>query len=270
MTDYAELLASRAAVAPMRGLDSIPDLHPGMFHYQRDVAEFLLACGRGAAFLDTGLGKSLVSLEWGRVVAEHTGKPVLMLAPLAVAPQHVREASKFDLEARIVRDQSEVQPGVNVTNYAKVDHFDPAAFGGIILDESSIIKNFTGAITHTKETFPVEEWQDYAAPVWNADFTSMPETDVLNVKMARSDKDEKHLCPMPLNITRRALRMWSNPGDVVFSPFMGIGSEGVVSLEQGRKFIGTELGEKYFGQAVRNLRETEHTGAVGDLFGEAA
>lgn len=145
MDAYAELLARRSVEAPLRGLASVPALHPGMFHYQRDVTEFLLAAGSGAAFLDTGLGKSLVALEWGRVVAEHAGKPVLMLAPLAVAAQHVREAHKFGLEARVVRDQSEVAVGVNVTNYAKVDHFDPAFFGGVILDESSIIKNFTGA-----------------------------------------------------------------------------------------------------------------------------
>jgi hypothetical protein len=121
-------------------------------------------------------------------------------------------------------------------------------------------------VTHTKESFPVEEWQDHASPVWNYDRQDLPETDVLNVKVARSDKDEKHLCPMPLNITRRALRMWSSPGDVVFSPFMGIGSEGVVSLEQDRKFIGTELNPNYFRQAVKNLIDTEHSGAIGDLF----
>ena len=142
---YQDLLAKRAVQAPMRGIENVPPLHGGMFHYQKDVTEFLLRTGCGAAFLDTGLGKSLVSLEWGRVVAEHTGKPVLMLAPLAVAPQHVREARKFGLEAQVVRDQSEVAPGINVTNYAKIDHFDPAAFGGIVLDESSVIKNFTGA-----------------------------------------------------------------------------------------------------------------------------
>ena len=116
-----------------------------MFHYQRDVTEYLLRVGSGAAFLDTGLGKSLVALEWGRVVAGHTDKPVLMLAPLAVAPQHVREAHKFGLEARVVRDQSEVGPGVNVSNYAKADNFDPSAFGGVVLDESSSIKTFTGS-----------------------------------------------------------------------------------------------------------------------------
>lgn len=142
---YAELLARRSITAPVRGIENVPRLHAGMFHYQRDVTEFLLSVGCGAAFLDTGLGKSFVALEWGRVVAEHTGKPVLMLAPLAVAPQHVREARKFGLEAQVVRDQSEVAPGINVTNYAKIDHFDASAFGGIVLDESSIIKNFTGA-----------------------------------------------------------------------------------------------------------------------------
>ena len=140
MSEYDNLLRTRQAVAPMRGLNNVPALSPAMFPYQRDVTEYLLRCGRGAAFLDTGLGKSLIALEWGRIVAEDTGKPVLMLAPLAVAPQHVREAHKFGLEARIVRDQSEIGPGVNVTNYAKIEHFDASAFGGVVLDESSIIK----------------------------------------------------------------------------------------------------------------------------------
>jgi DNA modification methylase len=124
-------------------------------------------------------------------------------------------------------------------------------------------------VTHTKESFPVEQWQQYASPVWNYPRNDLPETDVLNVKVARSDKDEKHLCPMPLNITRRALRMWSNPGDVVLSPFMGIGSEGVVSLEEGRKFVGTELNPAYFRQAAKNLRDIENTGVASDLFGMA-
>ena len=75
---------------------------------------------------------------------------------------------------------------------------------------------------------------------------------------------------MPLNITRRALRMYSRPGDVVFSPFMGIGSEGVVCMEEGRKFVGTELNPAYFRQAVKNLADAENCGASGDLFaGEA-
>lgn len=110
-------------------------------------------------------------------------------------------------------------------------------------------------VTHTKETFPVEEWQQYASPVWNYDGDRLPETDVLNTDVARDDKAEKHLCPMPLNITGRALRMWSNRGDTVLSPFMGIGSEGVAALRMGRRFIGTELNPAYFRQAVKFLGE---------------
>lgn len=124
----------------------------------------------------------------------------------------------------------------------------------------------TAPVTHTKQSFPVEQWQDYASPVWNYPVVNLPETDVLNVKVARSDKDEKHLCPMPLNITRRALRMWSNPGDVVFSPFMGIGSEGVVSMEEGRKFIGCELNPIYYRQAARNIADAESSSSFGSLF----
>lgn len=121
-------------------------------------------------------------------------------------------------------------------------------------------------VTHTKESFPVEQWQDHASPVWNYPSADLPETDVLNVKVARSDRDEKHLCPMPLNITRRALRMWSRPGDVVFSPFMGMGSEGWASLGMGRRFVGTELNPAYYAQSVKNLMEAAATGAHGDLF----
>lgn len=121
-------------------------------------------------------------------------------------------------------------------------------------------------VEHTKSSFPVEEWQQYASPVWNYPRRDLPETDVLNVKVARSDKDEKHLCPMPLNITRRALRMWSNKGEVVLSPFMGIGSEGVASLEERRKFIGVELNPAYYRQAVKNLADAQ---PLADLF-EAA
>lgn len=78
-------------------------------------------------------------------------------------------------------------------------------------------------VTHTKESFPVTDWQDHASPVWNFSKQDLPETDVLNVKVARSDKDEKHLCPMPLNITKRALRMWSNAGDTVFRRLWELG-----------------------------------------------
>jgi hypothetical protein len=125
-----------------------------------------------------------------------------------------------------------------------------------------------------RETFPVKMWQRYASPVWmttsgidsegfavpcdptadNADKGGIDQQDTLNARSAREHDDERHLCPLQLEVIRRAVRLWSNPGDVVWSPFAGIGSEGVVALDMGRKFIGAELKESYWKQAVANLR----------------
>lgn len=104
-------------------------------------------------------------------------------------------------------------------------------------------------ITHTPEDFPLDQWQEWASPVW----MTVSQTNVLNVKAARTPGDEKHLCPLQLDVIERALVMWSNAGDVVLSPFMGIGSEGYGALKLGRKFIGTELKESYWRQACTNL-----------------
>lgn len=151
--DYSAFLRGKVVQARQRGLDDIPSLHSSMFPHQRDVTEFLLRAGCGAAFLDTGLGKSLVSLEWGRIIAAHTGKPVLMLAPLAVSRQHEREAQKFGIPATVVRSAADLKPGVNISNYEMLKHFHSQELGGLILDESSIIKSFTGATTRALIAF---------------------------------------------------------------------------------------------------------------------
>jgi hypothetical protein len=114
-------------------------------------------------------------------------------------------------------------------------------------------------ITHTPEDFPLDQWQEWASPVW----TTINQSNVLNVKLARDGKDEKHLCPLQLDVIQRACVMWSNPGDTVLSPFMGIGSEGFGALKIGRKFIGTELKESYFRVACDNLRGVADQ---GDMF----
>lgn len=97
---------------------------------------------------NTGLGKSLVALEWARVIVEHTNRSALMLAPLAVGPQHQREAEKFGIGAKYVRDGSEItDKGIWITNYERLDKFDLSQFSAVVLDESSILKSFTGATT---------------------------------------------------------------------------------------------------------------------------
>ena len=105
--------------------------------------------------------------------------------------------------------------------------------------------------TGTGDDLPVQMWQQYASPVW----TDIDPSDTLQYRSAREEADERHICPLQLEVIRRAMKLWSNPGDVVLSPFAGIGSEGVVALEMGRRFVGAELKTSYYEQASRNLAE---------------
>jgi DNA modification methylase len=103
-------------------------------------------------------------------------------------------------------------------------------------------------VTHGAE-FPVDLWQKVASPVW----MDINPSDTLQYRSAREHDDERHICPLQLEVIRRGVMLWTNPGDIVLSPFMGIGSEGHVALELGRKFIGVELKDSYFKQAAANL-----------------
>lgn len=104
-------------------------------------------------------------------------------------------------------------------------------------------------IKHTPQDFPLDQWQEWASPVW----MTVDQTRVLNVRAAKEANDERHLCPLQIDVIERALVLWSNPGDVILSPFMGIGSEGVTAMKLGRRFMGVELKESYFRQGVRYL-----------------
>lgn len=104
-------------------------------------------------------------------------------------------------------------------------------------------------VTHTNETFPVQMWQRYASPVW----MDINPSDTLQYRSAREHNDERHICPLQLQVIERGIELWSNPGDVVFSPFTGIGSEGYVAVKMGRKFLGAELKRSYWQQAVKNM-----------------
>lgn len=108
-------------------------------------------------------------------------------------------------------------------------------------------------ISHTPEEFPVSLWQQYAEPVW---MDINPST-TLQYRSVREHNDERHICPLQLEVIERCLHLWSKPGDVVLSPFTGIGSEGYVSLKMGRRFIGMELKGSYYRQAVANLKAVE-------------
>ncbi len=120
-------------------------------------------------------------------------------------------------------------------------------------------------IAHTPEDFPVSLWQRFASPIW----MDINPSDTLQYRSAREHQDEKHICPLQLGVIRRALLLWTNPDDLVFSPFMGIASEGHVAIEEGRRFVGTELKPSYYRQACANLARA-HERSEMDLFGGTA
>ena len=119
----------------------------------------------------------------------------------------------------------------------------------------------TDKVTH--DDYPVDKWQKIASPIW----MDIDPNDTLQYRSAREHDDERHICPLQLEVIRRGIELWTNPGDIVLSPFTGIGSEGYVAVEMGRRFVGAELKESYYRQAVANLQSL---GNQNDLFGDAA
>jgi DNA modification methylase len=141
---YDQFIAQKVKRQMPQGFEAKPILAP-LFDWQKFVVRWALKTGRAALFEDCGLGKTLQQLEWAKQVSEHTGGAVLILTPLAVARQTEREAIHFGYTAKVVSSQAEVTwPGVFITNYDKLEHFDPGFFMGVVLDESSLLKAFTG------------------------------------------------------------------------------------------------------------------------------
>lgn len=107
------------------------------------------------------------------------------------------------------------------------------------------------SVSHTSEDFPVQIWQNYASPVW----MDINPSDTLSYREAREHDDERHICALQLQVIERGIKLWSNPGDTIFSPFAGIGSEGYMAIKMGRKFLGAELKRSYWQQACKNLEQ---------------
>jgi DNA modification methylase len=118
----------------------------------------------------------------------------------------------------------------------------------------------TERVKHTHENYPVSNWQNVASPIW----MDINPSDTLQYMSAREQEDERHICPLQLEVIRRGVELWTNPGDVVLSPFAGIGSEGYVSVQMGRKFIGVELKKSYYEQSIKNLHMAKSVN--NDLF----
>lgn len=144
-TDYQQFLAGKRITAQPCGFTVDESaINPMLFGFQRKIVQWAVRRGRAALFEDCGLGKGPQQFEWSRLISDHEQRPVLILAPLGVTYQAVDEAAKFGVAVKLCRSQDDVQSGVNITNYDKLAHFDPTAFGGIVLDESSCLKSFSG------------------------------------------------------------------------------------------------------------------------------
>ena len=143
--DYSEFLEAKKVLPVISGHDvADAELNANLFDFQRAIVKWAIKRGRAAIFADTGLGKTLMQTSWADEVVKETGGDVLILAPLCVAHQTVGEGEKFGIAINYCRDQSGIKPGINITNYEMLDRFDFDAFHGIVLDESSIIKNRDG------------------------------------------------------------------------------------------------------------------------------
>lgn len=203
---------------------------------------------------------------------------------------HMEEGFDFHCRVTIFRDPVLERSKTNAHGLLWKTFKKDATFCRVGMPEYLIVfrkwakegeEELVSPVVHPAEEIPLICWQELASPVWNilnvdawnfkpyqsgrGDF-DLTATDVLNVKQAKDENAEKHLCPMPLNITERALNLWTNAGDVVFSPFAGIGSEGVATLRNNRKFIGTELNPVYYAQAVKHLEQVEKTGSQTSIF----
>lgn len=141
---YEEFLKSKEIKYDSCGFEPETD-NPLLFQWQSDIVRWALMKGRAAIFADCGLGKTPMQLQWAAEVSKHEGKPVLICAPLAVAKQTQREGVKFGVPVTVCRKGSDVRDGVNVTNYEMLDHFDADMFAGVVLDESSILKDATSS-----------------------------------------------------------------------------------------------------------------------------
>src|SRR5579885_1359189 len=141
MSDYERFLASKRLVAPSGGQEiDAGAIHPSLFPFQRALVRWAVRKGRAALFADTGLGKSFMQLEWARLIGTRT----LIVAPLGVARQTVSEAARLGIDLVYARAQADAGDGLTITNYEMVEHFDAAAFGAVVLDESSILKSLDG------------------------------------------------------------------------------------------------------------------------------
>ena len=145
-SEYLTFLERKAVRPQATGLSQVPELAAHLFPFQRECVAFGLRQGRWGCYLNTGLGKTAVQLEWAHHAAAASNGRALILTPLAVARQIEAEGRRWGYDIRVIRSQADAGDGINVCNYDRIHLLEPAAFGAVALDEASILKNFSGQI----------------------------------------------------------------------------------------------------------------------------
>lgn len=247
-TDYATFLETKAQAGAAHGFTPtfLPD---SLFDFQRALVEWAVRQGRAALYADTGLGKSVMALAWAENVVRHTNRPVLLLTPLAVGPQFVREGEKFGIACERSRDGTHsTEARIVVTNYQQLAKFSPGGFAGVVCDESAILKHADAETRHDVTEFLRTVPYRLLATATAApnDWTELGTSSEALGYFGHVDMLGRFF------VIERALVLWSNPGEAVLTPFMGVGSEVYGAVRAGRKGIGVELKASYYHQAVKN------------------
>lgn len=332
MNSYQEFLKSKQHSIGNFGID--PNYtNSNLFDFQQYIADYSIKKGRCANFLDTGLGKTLIELVIAKNYVNATNKPVLIITPLAVAYQFIKESEKFDIDDVEYSKVGKFTNKIVICNYERLHYFNSIDFDCVICDESSLLKNCDGATRnfvtaflkkvqyrylftatpspndyvelgtssealgylgysdmltkfftnnedtispmnigtewilkgHAKENFfkwvsgwsiSMRKqlshiiWQRYASSVWD----DIRIDEVLPFRDSKEEDDEKHVHPLQLDVIDRCVELWSNPGEVVLTPFAGVGSEVFSPVSMGRKAKGIELKDSYYKQMVQNLK----------------
>jgi len=233
--NFVDFIRSKSQTASEDGFEPVwvPSF---LFDFQAELVTWAVRKGRASLFEDCGMGKTPQQLVFAENVVRKTNKPVLILTPLAVTKQTVREAEKFGVDAQY-SPNGKPHRGVTVTNYEKLHMFDSSDYAGVVCDESGILKSFDGTTRAEVTKF----------------MRTMPYRLLCTATAAPNDYTELGTSSEALG----HLGFMDNVGDTVLTPFMGVGSEVFGAVRNGRRGIGVELKQSYFRQAVKNLKSLD-------------
>lgn len=291
METYEQFIREKEQVSEDYGFEVDPTALPAaLFDFQRDIVHWALAKGRAAIFADCGLGKTLMQLAWadqvhcmdipkmksrdgviglkdfpGEIIRDFEAAGFIYHSRVVVWKDPLVEATRTKalglMHKQLCKDSSMCRNGLPdyvVTFRKPGDNPEPIPHDDGLKrfygdDEPEGVKTLAPQ-PEPKPIYSHQVWRRYASPVW----MDIRQSNTLNKAAARDEKDERHICPLQLDLIARCLELWTNPDDIVLDPFAGVGSVPVVALQMGRRALGFELKESYYKQMVLNVKKEEN------------